>query len=75
MKHQPSWVWEHLQFLPLIVAMLVYAICRIMSPRFLISRVIFGTLAILFDTFASWLVIRAIWELKVTFPWASWAGS
>jgi len=49
------------QFVPLIVAMLVYAICHVISSRFLIRRSIYGTFAILFDAFTASQVIWSIW--------------
>lgn len=44
------------------LALFVFLVCGVISPKFLIRRMVFGTLALVFDTFTSWLVIRAIWE-------------
>jgi hypothetical protein len=54
-------LWFYWQFyVALILA--VYAICRAFNSRFLLRRVVYGSLALIFDAHAFWLVIRAIWE-------------
>jgi hypothetical protein len=57
-KHGAPWLyWE----LYIILTLAVFVVCRVISPKFLITRVFFGTFALLFITFSSWVVIDAIW--------------
>jgi hypothetical protein len=55
----PPWLYWQLY---VILTFVVLVVCRIISPRFLVTRVFFGTLALAFDTFSAWLVIAEIWS-------------
>lgn len=68
MKYPHFWYW--LFCVALILA--VYAVCRAISPRFLVRRVAFGTFAVLFDMFTAWLVILMIWPEPLDFTKTIW---
>lgn len=39
----------------------VFVVCRVIAPKFLIRRVAYGTLALVFNSLAGYMVIQAIW--------------
>lgn len=51
-------LWAYWQFYVVLI-LTVYAVCRAINPRFLVRRVVFGTLALVFDAFTAWVVMAA----------------
>lgn len=39
----------------------VFLACRVIAPKFLIRRVAYGTLALVFNSLGAYMVIQAIW--------------
>ena len=58
-KHGAPWLyWEFY----IILTFAVFVVCRVISPKFLITRSFFGTLGLLFITSSAWIVIDKIWS-------------
>ena len=66
----PLWVyWQ--SYIVLILA--VYTVCRSLNPRFLVRRVVFGSVALTFNALTTWLVIKA-WEPQGCIYVPFWLG-
>ena len=52
--------WFHWQPYAILIPV-VFLVCRVIGPKFLIRRVAYGTLALVFNSFAAYMMIEAIW--------------
>jgi hypothetical protein len=56
--------WFHWQPYAILIPV-VFLVCRVIGPKFLIRRVAYGTLALVFNSFAAYMMIQAIWGKDV----------
>lgn len=67
-------LWLYWQFY-LLLLLAVYAACRAINSRFLVRRAIFGFIALTFDAFASWIVMKSWWPEPGCLYIEPWQGS